>query len=290
MGALVHWAKLMVLFGLLSIPAGCTTYNGIAEFEVYQKAFVSTYEAGGAILDIVATKERTIFLNANPPSATTFEPEYAAYYVDSVDPPGTAAFRRAMNSVKAYNDILYGLASGQSVEALSAKLNGLNSSLSSAANETALLLKAGSLQRADLTKTIGNLDSRIKAGIELTQFALKYKSREAFRRFAVEYNPVVQEILMSLRDGTRIIFPVLTRDATASITGVDEAKVAQYRALLADWVLGLEVAMVALDRVGSAIKADATIDSSIAAFTKSAVALEVTAVATRKHLAALAAN
>ena len=288
----VFWRrkKSFLVLGVLGILAACTTYNGIGEFEAYQRAFNNTYETGGAILDIVAEKERTIFLNAYPSSATNYDPDYAAYYADSVDPPGTAAFRRALNSVKAYNDILYGLASGQTVDALSAKLTSLNASLSSAANETTQLLNIGTLQRADLIKTIGNLDARIKAGIELTQFALNYQSREAFRRFAIEYRPVVQELLMSLRDGSRIIFPVLTRDATASITGVDQVKVAQYRMLLSDWVLGLEATMAALNRVGAAIKADATVDSSIAAFTKSAVELEVTAAAARKHLAELAAN
>jgi hypothetical protein len=288
------WRKKMLpataLVGLLGLLTACATYNGIAEFEAYQRAFNSTYEAGEAILDIVAEKERRIFLNAYPPSATNYEPDYASYYVDSADPPGTAAFRRALNSVRAYNDILYGLASGQTTDALSAKLNSLNTSLSSAANETTQLLKAGSLSKEDLAKTIGGLDARVKAGIELTQFALRYKSREAFRRFAVEFNPVVQDILVSLRDGTQVIFPVLTRDATASIKGVDEVKIAQYRRLLSDWVLGLEVTMVALNRISVAIRADATFDSSIAAFTKSAIDLQLTASATRKHLAALAAN
>lgn len=275
---------------MLGALGACTTYNGIAEFEAYQRAFNNTYETGAAILDIVAEKERTIFLNAYPPSSTNYDPDYAAYFVDSVDPPGTAAFRRALNSVRAYNDILYGLASGQTTDALSAKLTSLDASLASAAKETAQLLNIGTLQRADLVNTIGSLDARIKAGIELTKVVLKYQSRGAFRQFAIEYNPVVQELLMSLRDGTAIIFPVLTRDATASIAGIDQVKVSQYRRLLSDWVISLETTMAALNRVGAAIKADATIDSSIAAFTRSAIELEVAAAAARKHLAELAAN
>jgi len=276
--------------GLLFALAACTTYSGIAEFDAYRTAFNSTHQTGNAILDILARKERKIFLNANPPGNSTFNPDYAAYYVDSIDPPGTAAFRRALDSVKAYNDILFGLASGEAAEALSARLLSLNTSLSSAAKETSSLLGVGALGRADLVKTLGGLDQRLRAAGELVDFALKYKSRDDFRRFAADYNPVVQQILVSLRDGTSIIFPVLTRDAAAAFPAADTKTIGIYRKLLSDWVLSLESTIAALNRVSLALAASPTLDSSIAAFTRSAIELEATAAAARRHLAELGAN
>ncbi|MCK7612627.1 hypothetical protein [Roseibium sediminicola] len=298
--AFVTWANAIIrnlrsaiaIVSCLAIGlASCTTYNGVAEFELYRRAFDQSYQTGNAILDILAGQERKIFLNAHPPQTSTFNPDNASYYVDTVDPPGTAAFRRALESVKTYNDILAGLASGEVVEALSGKLLGLNETLNSAAAETKALLNSS--QRANIvqaTGSIGQLDARIRAASEVAKLALKYKSREDFRRFVREYNPTVIEILKSLRDGTRIIFPSLTRSALNSIAGVNHQKVSAYRKLLADWVISLDATMAALKRVSVAIEANASLDSTISAFSKSAIELQIASEAARKHLAEVAAN
>ena len=47
-------------------------------------------------LDQLAVAERTVFFRTTAAQDRYFNPSHAAYYTDSTDPPGTAAFRRAL--------------------------------------------------------------------------------------------------------------------------------------------------------------------------------------------------
>lgn len=284
----------LMSFLALLLLCGCTTYNGLTEFDAYRSAFDKSYETGNAILDVFAQKERSVYLRTYPPSKLKFEPAMASYYVDTADPPSTRAFRQGLRTVKAYNDLLYGLASGATAEALSTKLITLNTSLVSAGKE---INKA----RADLTNTKASesiierltaLDQRVQAAAELVTFALKYKSRADFRFFALKYYDASEKILENLRDGTKDMFPVLTADNTDSIiVTVDGTKIAAYRVLLADWVLSLDTTILALKRVNLALTtSSANLDASVEALSRSANELEAAAQAARKHIAALAAS
>lgn len=271
--------------------AACTTYRGIGEFEAYRAAFDQSYQTGNAILDIFAQKERSLYVRTYPPSALSYDPDLASYYVDTVDPPATAAFRRGLETVKAYNDVLYGLASGQTVEALSASLLGLSNSVTGARTEMSKLLAGGRLAGKETVKLIGTLDGRLAAAGKLVSFALKYKSRADFRRFAIEYHEEAQAILVALRQGSTEIFPVLTADSTDSIEGVDTAKITSYRQLLSDWVISLDATILAFKRLSLALNTSGQqLDTSIAALSRSATELELATSAARKHLAELAAH
>ena len=281
-------AAVVLLLPILGLSA-CTTYRGLAEFDAYRSAFDKSYETGNAVLDLLAQKERSLYLKTYPPQALAFDPDLASYYVDTVDPPSTAVFRRSLTTVKAYNDVLYGLASGEAAEALSARLLGLGTSVTAAGRETRELLAGGVMPKA-AASTVRTLDARLSAAGELVTFALKYKSRADFRRFALDYHDECQQILLTLREGARDVFPILTAEEVDSITS-DMKKIPIYRKLLSDWVLSIDATIVALERVNAALKADASaLDASIAGLTRSAIELEAAAGAARKHIAELAAN
>ncbi len=290
-----RWARNArgVLFsGLLALPvlAGCTTYAGIAEFDGYRQAFATNYTTGSAILDQLAVKERALFLRLNPPGNSQFDPDLAVYYVDIGDPPGTAAFRKSLDLVKTYNDLLYGLATGAPAAELSARVQALGTSVTAAENETQSALSALVGTAGGGAGMLSGLVASLNAADSLIQVALRYRSREDFRRFVVENHDQIVDILRALRSGTAVIFPILTRDATASIDGVDRAQIDNYRRLLADWVIGIDVTIQSLGAVRDAAVRPATLSGATGSLTPFIVELEMSAASARKHLAELGAN
>lgn len=290
------WRRAAVAIACL-ILAACGLSQGIAEFELYRSAFEKTYGTSTAILDQLAVQERELFLRSRrgriDPTNVRFDPNLARYYTDATDPPGTAAFRRALETVKAYNDLLYGLASGQTSEALVGKLADLNSKVSDAVNEAGALLSVAS--GGELLAATTGLNQVLTQIAPFVRIGLTLRSREEFRRYAVEYYPVVRALLIELRQGTRAIFPVLTaatlrrfRNAPAGTLSADELKKLEtYRKLLADWVILIDATVKSLDNVKAAVEADPTIVGTIAGLGAIAVELETTSQAARKHLAEL---
>jgi hypothetical protein len=290
-GSLVNgWAWSVWISALLLSLAGCTTYAGIAEFEGYRKAFATNYATGSAILDQLAVKERSLFLRLHPPGNTQFDPDLAVYYLDIGDPPGTAAFRKSLDLVRTYNDLLYGLATGAPAAELSAKVQTLRASAVAAENETRSALSAITRGRGGAASVLSPLVASLGVADELIQVALRSRSREDFRRFVLEYHDDVIVVLQALRSGNSIIFPILTRDATSSIEGVDTAKVEGYRRLLADWVIGIDATINSLAAVRDAAVRQPTLSVSTGSLTTFVVELEMAAASARKHLAELGAN
>src|SRR5262245_58742884 len=102
----------LLLFGCLA--AGCT--QAVPEYNTYVLAFNAQYEQGDAVLDIVGQAERTVGGRLLDPAV--FDPNSAAYYLDTVDPPITASFRASLKSLRTYNDALIGLTNGEAANVL----------------------------------------------------------------------------------------------------------------------------------------------------------------------------
>src|SRR5258705_11152311 len=100
-----RWQRAVLILGCLVLGA-CGLNQGIAEFEIYRSAFEKTYGTSTAILDQLAVQERELFLRSRQgridPTNVRFDPNLARYYSDATDPPGTDAYRRALETVTAY--------------------------------------------------------------------------------------------------------------------------------------------------------------------------------------------
>lgn len=276
-----------------TVATACATYRGVTEFEAYRSAFEKTYSTSVSILDQLAIHERAQFLRLSPAKPSQFEPSLAAYYTDAVDPPSTAAFRRSLDTVKAYNDLLYGLASGQTADVLVAKAGELRTHALAAGHEVSLLAQ---LSPQGLGIGAG-LDSAFRTLRPFAELGLTLRSRQQFRRYLVQYHPVVENILIQLRSGTSEIFPVLTdptlrraRDSRdGSLTAGERAKVEAYRTLLSDWVILLDGSLAALRQAKAAVEAPATISGSITGLTVTSSELQAAALSARRHIAELSA-
>jgi hypothetical protein len=291
MGAWCAFRRCVAAFVLCGALVSCSTV-GIGEFELYRSSFEKTYSASTAILDQLALQERLLFKRVHrPASPLIFDPALASYYTDAVDPPGTAAFRRALNTVKAYNDLLYGLASGQTAAALTTKISELESQVVSTLTAAGDLVKlGGSFKQAGV-----GINAAFAEVLPFIQLGLTLRAREEFRAYLDRYHPAVRALLLELRNGTKVIFPTLASaisrkgfDPTRPQTDDDRSKIEGYRKLLSDWVIMLDASIKALDEAKAAVDAPPTVVGAITAVTSTSLELEAAVTAARKHMAELA--
>jgi hypothetical protein len=126
-------ASVLSVFIIRSCLAGCA--QGVREFGQYTEAFNLQYQQGDEILNSVAKAERELFRRRERRGlvGARFDPKYAAYYVDSVDPPVTASIRGSLKSLKLYSEALGALANGEAAEALTNRVGTLASTVIGAA-------------------------------------------------------------------------------------------------------------------------------------------------------------
>ena len=285
----------VALFLAVILPLGaCTTYKGIAEYQTYRSAYEKAYAVGSQILDLLAVAERESFHFLNPEAARApvrpFEPGDSAFYSDNVDPPDTAAFQRSLDVVKTYNDLLYGLASGESAASMTAKLGDFGAKVKAAGKET-----AGLLGTPGAAAVVSTIDASLRSLLPFIELGLRYRSRSEFRKFLVNSYDDVAKILGALKSGTAVIFPVLTlgieRKAFPRSFSADQIKkISEYRKLLSDWVLLLDASEKALDTAVASLRTPATLDSVLGGLTASAVEIELIAKSASKHVAQAATS
>jgi hypothetical protein len=288
-------AALFLIAAAFALNA-CAT-GGIAEFEAYKAAFDKAQTTSASIFDQLAIQERWLFLRVNRKAlnSVTFDPNLARYYTDSIDPPGTAALRASLDTIKTYNDILYGLETGQTAEALAGKISALESSLISGVKDTSSVISGLTKAEPHVAAALPAIDAAFQVLLPFVQEALKLRSREYFRTFLVKAYPTVMALLHELRESTRYIFPVLTAAirnsdtaVRAGLTAADTDKVNTYRKLLADWVILIDATAKALERAKLAAEAPPTVVSTITGLTAVAIEMDAVAQSAKKHLAELA--
>jgi hypothetical protein len=282
---------------ILAAALAACSFGGIVEFETYKTAFDKVQSTSASILDQLAQQERWLFFKVtkNARSPIRFDPALARYYTDVVDPPGTASFRTALDTIKIYNDLLYGLETGQTAEALANKVAALESSITSAATSASGLLGGGASGQIKLA--VGALNGLFAELQPFVQLALTARSREAFHDFLIQAYPSVRQLLAELRASTSAIFPVLTAAtidpslrAGRALTADEASKVDTYRKLLADWVILIELTIKALDAANAAAVAPPTVVGTVTGLTGIAVELDTAAKSARKNLAMLASK
>jgi hypothetical protein len=280
----------------------CVTFRGVSEFDSYRRAYESAHSVGSRILDQLAAAERHAYAVGYPETyAQTgvirpFVPDDAAYYATGVDPPGTAAFRRALDMVNAYNDLLYGLASGETANMLSAKLTEFGAQVFATAVE--VRTAAGAQGSGALTNLIGALGLAETGGPfqNVAGLAFRFATREAFRGYVDDYYLPVRRTLEALRNDTPTIFFALNFGTIQQYNlgeladDVAVARITNNRALLSDWVLLLDASTSALDRAYAALSGSPSLIDAVGGMTAAAIEIELVARSAREHMAAAAVN
>ena len=271
----------LTLFFIILL-GGCAT--GVAEFQLYIQGFDDQYEQGQIVLDRVARAERIVVRRRLArTSASGFNPDDAAYYLDTGDPPITASIRASLKSLKDYNDALGALASGERVEALVAQAGTLTAALAGTA--TALGTAAGVTALAPgADRLVAQATGAVNQALPIIQQIGTYASRSAFRKQLVEAYPAMRKLMLALRDGTPAMYELMKRsyvqrgslETPTGIRSSDEANLAHDRELLAGWVLLIDKSLAAMETAVVAVMSGAS-PGDLAALTAASVELQVLA-------------
>ncbi|WP_404926297.1 hypothetical protein [Mesorhizobium sp. ORM16] len=288
--AAAYWVLCAVLL------SGCVSSQGTAEFESYRAATLKLSETSTLILDQHAVQERALFLKPESKQlALKFDPDLASYYTDTVDPPATRAFRNAFQAVIAYNDLLYGLSSGQTADALTAKIGTLNSSLANSIRSADFLSSSTLPQRVAISAGLQTAFFQVRP---LLRAGLGLRSRQRFREYLIAFYPATRNLLVGLRQSTSNMFlilnaPELNRiraSATGQPSKEDLEHIVTYRRLLANWVILIDAAIDGLDAAKRSIDAPASPADVVGGLTTATEELNAASLAARRDLAALAAK
>ena len=300
-------ARMLVLFAVALTVTSCASNRSVAEFQVYRTSFTSTSAAGTAILDRLAVAERKIFVTdagipdeAFPPDREEqieFRPDEATYFTNAVDPPGTAAFRRALLAITNYNETLFGLASGQTAEALAGNISRIATAGAGVVGEAASVAGVGAGAAGGAlasTAAVGTINAALTALNPLIKAALNAQTREEFRKHLLAEAHTIEKLILITRNGTSEVFVTLVRpildeasDKNDGLLTEDQKKeIRGIRELLSNWVIMLDGTLVAL-KAGVAAAGQADSAFSIFGLVFSATELEATARATRSNLATL---
>lgn len=268
-------ALVLLLSGCLA--AGCA--QGVPQYNVYVLAFNAQYEQGEAVLDIVGQAERTV--GGRQLNPAVFDPDNAAYYLDTVDPPITASFRASLKSLKTYNEALVGLTNGEAANVLAARVSML-------ATNAAAGISAGSVALGGPAAVVGAegvviaTTSALKIAEPIFKTAATAASREAFRQELIKAYPEMRMLLVELRKATAPMYQIMRRslvvrgsDETDTGRSPDAERVlANKRQLLAGWVLLMDKSLLALDQAVAAAKSS---DSAarVAGLTDASIELKV---------------
>lgn len=281
--------------------SSCVANNGIAEFQTYRSAYTSSIEAGQSILDRFAIAELEIHGLMSPKISTTsvsFDPNQSAYYSNAVDPPATAAFRRSLQAVQAYNEALYGLASGQTAEAIAANISDLSAIGASAAGEVggvaAAIVPGAAVGVAAFTTAATAVNGVVKTLEPLNTFALGFKTRDEFRKRLLAEATTIDDILETTRNNSSNVFDALLAKTVHNATSFERGnkgftadeikKIEQTRELMSNWVVLLDGTRLALNRAVLASQ-DTSGSISITGLIVTGTELESAARAVRKNLA-----
>lgn len=270
---------LSIVLAGFSALAGCS--GGIAEFQLFEQAFDAQFDQGNKVLDRVATAERKVFLRQQGRTVglSAFDPDDAAYYLQSGDPPLTGAIRASLKSVRSYNKALSGLVNGEAARALSNRVGTISSNLLVAASS--LQVAAGGSSGA-LTGGGQAIINRLLPVFEpLTTLA----NRSAFRRQLLAAYPDMRALLVTLRAGTEDMYDVIRRSYVQrgklgvgrdGIPSAERPRLERDRALMAGWVVLIDRSLVAMDAAAeAALRGASTTD--VASLAETALELRVLA-------------
>jgi hypothetical protein len=224
---------------------------GAAEFQTYRQAYEAQYVEGAKVLDHVAKAERILVERSfsSQPGVRAFDPDEARYYVVVGDPPLTGAIRACVDALKNYNDALAGLVTGEAAATLRSELVAANGALTSSLGA---LAGAGGVDAA-FAATLG---TAIGKAIPVLEVMERAGNRMAFREQMVRAYPDMRLLMLELRNGTPQMFKVVERSfiepgslglGPTRMTADKQQRLAEFRQLLAGWVILIDESVRAMD-------------------------------------------
>ncbi|WP_158693543.1 hypothetical protein [Neorhizobium alkalisoli] len=213
------------------------------------------FEQGTDVLDRLAAAERIVkrrLLVRRAP--LSFDPDEARYYLDVGDPPLTMSFRASLQSIKAYNNALSGLANGESAAALANRLNVISTNLHAAGTAMATAHGQGALAPS-ATTFLGTASAAVAVALPIFRQIATLAGREKFRHQLVAGFPTMRDLLTAIRDGTPAMYDLMMSryrepGSTISNSGLSPQNLVDLerdRRALAGWVILIDQTIVAME-------------------------------------------
>lgn len=233
--------KIALLIGVWGL-ASCGTTAGVQEFTTYAKAFDSVVEASDAVLNELASEERTTRLRSIDRGSVSskFDRKDITVFAPSADPPFVASIRFAVRSVADLNGILLAYAQGRPLDILKGDVAALQAS-------------ALGFEKVDATDAASKA---LKGEIAILKEALDVLagigSREAFRTELIRTADGINAVLDVVLNNTQVAFTTLTASEFRALRGVGantaaiNEEIAGEREMLAEWLHLIELSQVAL--------------------------------------------
>jgi hypothetical protein len=259
----------MAALGLVVLAlAGCSTTTPVAEVRLVGKAFQDLNAASAPLLDDLAFAERAQgktaasirakkHANPNAGAATPtdrcsdvrqvtvsnvsvqngFCLEDSYYYSELADPPATAAFRRSLDAIDSYTQVLLILAEGRNIEAAQAEVQSI------ASNVGGVLDIAGGGVGTALT----GLSSALQP---LLGIAAQRSNSKELARNVKQVSPQTIALIGELRKAAPELFKTLTERSiarmntqgltNAEVAKVEAARIDAYRTAVSNYVVLLD--------------------------------------------------
>ena len=217
------------------------------QFLRYDEAFDKANEASKTVLSVYSQYEKELY----PLDPNSFRPDQAALISASAPGPLTALYSRGFSVVEKYNAILYRYAQGDSVSVLSDDITALNA----ASAQLGLVL--------GVADTAARLSGAVAAAQRLVGIGLALSDAEEFDASLAEGGVAVRQFLGIVREDTADMYQdvstaMLRRiQRNPSNLAQEQENRAQFRDMLAAWVLLIDETIAELERLEVAVAAGA---------------------------------
>lgn len=233
---------------------------------MYRDAFEDSRAASEVMFDLLEIAEREQQRLAAPDGGR-FDPDQAGIFSDIADPPLTDAFRRAFTAISRYNQVMVGLASGETAASLSAELGALGSD------------GLGFATAVVPSSNVADLAEFVPVFQQISNIALTQRARVVFSQELAQNADAVLELMAVMRAHTPEVFDYLRT------SGQTEAR----REILSNWVVLLDRNSKSLRLAAEASRKGATV-GDLAAIRASVAEINQAATALRQSIAQLASK
>ncbi len=283
----LFWVSLL----FVALLSACVSRTGVESFALYKQAFDEAKAVSDSVFDELSISERKLAQRVLDKkrgrlALGTFDPNLAIYYATEGDPPFTAAYKNAFAVVDRYNSVMIALATGEGFPEIRERSDALVSQLTTLSQLLSSASPAGPLGGIGLEAATQSILNPIR------DLVLAARSRAVFQESFVATFPLVEKLILRMRNGTDKVYQVLTTEARRQYADLNTSRDRQkaYRATLSNWVVMLDRTLDALRAAKRAVERGRELGVTFTDVTLTAGEILKTTAEVRKQLAKLRAS
>ncbi len=257
---------------LIALLIGCSITRGAAEFIAYRDAFQASRDASNSLFDLMEIAEREQErIVARRERNLDFNPDRDRIFSDLSIPPLTEEYRQSFEAVTRFNELMYGLVTGERAAVLTEQASGLAREIIGITE-----LASGGASTFQTQPLLAILEATAQPAIAL-------QNRRVFSAALADETDAVLALMAEMRAGTPTVFLYL-------ITASGTEKQDEVVRLMADWVVLIDRNISALQEAQSAARSEAVSQIDLVALQARVSEVGAAVRAVREGLASLASQ